>query len=124
MKYTEIRAGIEPQQSTRWLQRAVRVSRFLLVFILAGVFVFVFYPSGDAQAALHRKIDFLKVERDALKAERDVQVRRMDWIKNDVRYLEIAARDRLGLQKDGEFVIRFQAKETASQTAPARAPGS
>ena len=30
----------------------------------------------------------------------------MEWIKNDNAYLEMAARDRLHLQKEGEFVLR------------------
>jgi len=43
-----------------------------------------------------------------------MQVRKMDWIRKDVDYLEIAARDRLGLQKDGEYVIRFSDEAKAS----------
>ena len=115
MKYKEIRIGIEAQQGTRWLHRAVRAFRFLFVLLLAAGIVLYFYPSDEAQTALHRKVDSLKLVRDALQGERDAQLRKLEWIKSDVQYLEIAARDRLGLQKDGEFVIRFQSKEAAQE---------
>lgn len=111
MNYQEIRAGIEPANDNRRLQQMVRFFRFLLGFLLAAGMVVAFHPSGDERTALGLKVDALKLERDALKAERDAQVRKMGWIKDDVRYLEIAARDRLGLQKDGEFIIRFQTAE-------------
>ena len=111
MKYKEIRAGMEAGQGTQWLHRVVRASRYVLVFMLAAVLVFSFYPSDAAQTALRHKIDALKSERDALKGERDAQVRKLEWVRSDVQYLEIAARDRLGLQKDDEFVIRFMSKD-------------
>jgi cell division protein FtsB len=111
MKYKEIRAGIEAGQGTQWLHRVVRASRYVLVFMGAAALVCLFYPSDAAQTALRHKIDALKAERDGLKAERDAQVRKLEWVRSDVKYLEIAARDRLGLQKDDEFVIRFQSKD-------------
>ncbi len=115
MKYKEIRAGIEVEQGAGWLHRMVRAFRFLLGLMVVSVIVLYFYPSDQAQAALRGKIDVLKAERDTLQAERDAQLRRLEWIRTDVQYLEIAARDRLGLQKDGEFVLRFQSKPAASQ---------
>ena len=111
MKYHEIRAGIESEHGTRWLHRMVKALRFLFGLMLVTGVVLYFYPSHEAQAALSRKINALKSERDTLKDERDAQLRKLGWIRSDVQYLEMAARDRLGLQKDGEFVIRFQSKE-------------
>ena len=111
MKIEEIRTGMEAEQGARWLHRTVRVFRFLFGLMVATGVVLYFYPSGEAQAALHQKIDSMSLERDALRSERDAQVRKMEWIKSDDQYLEIAARDRLGLQKDGEFIIRFQSKD-------------
>ena len=82
--------------------------------LVGGVALVYFYPRREAQAALRRKVDVLIAERDALQRQRDMQVRKMDWIRKDVDYLEIAARDRLGLQKDGEYVIRFSDEAKAS----------
>jgi cell division protein FtsB len=114
MNYQEIRARIETERGTRWLQWGVILGRFLfVVLLLAGVLVY-FYPRREAQAALRRKVDILIAERDSLQRQRDMQVRKMDWIRTDVDYLEIAARDRLGLQKDGEYVIRFSDESVGS----------
>lgn len=112
MNYQEIRAGIETEPSARWLHRAVKLFRFLFGLLLVTGIIVYFRPSDKAQQELKRKIAALKSERDALQTARDSQVRRYEWIKNDVQFLEIAARDRLGLQKDGEFVIRFKAKDS------------
>ncbi len=114
MNYQEIRARIETERGTRWLQWGVILGRFLFVILLlAGVLVY-FYPRREAQAALRQKVDVLIAERDSLQRQRDMQVRKMDWIRTDVDYLEIAARDRLGLQKDGEYVIRFSDESVGS----------
>jgi cell division protein FtsB len=114
MDYQEIRARVETERGTRWLQWGVVLGRFLfVVLLLTGVLVY-FYPRREAQTALRRKVDVLIAERDALLRQRDMQVRKMDWIRKDVDYLEIAARDRLGLQKDGEYVIRFSDEAKAS----------
>ena len=87
MKYKEIRAGMEAGQGTQWLHRVVRASRYVLVFMLAAVLVFSFYPSDAAQTALRHKIDALKSERDALKGERDAQVRKLEPVTG--RYLQV-----------------------------------
>ena len=115
MNNKAIRAKFEPDSSTQRLHWVSRSLRCLLGFLLLAVLVVSFYPSGDAQAATERKLDTLRRERDALKSERDAQVRKMEWIRTDVQYLEIAARDRLGLQKDGEFVICFSEKNGAAK---------
>jgi cell division protein FtsB len=62
----------------------------------------------DTQLAMRVKLDELSGQRDHLRDERDKLLRRMEWIKDDDAYLETAARDRLHLQKEGEYVIRFE----------------
>jgi cell division protein FtsB len=57
---------------------------------------------------MRTKLDELQKQRDTLKADRDKLLRRMEWIKNDNAYLEMAARDRLHLQREGEYVLRFE----------------
>ena len=70
------------------------------------VYVWCYNPI-DTQNAMRTKLDQLKEQRNVLQSDRDKLLRRMEWIKNDNAYLEMAARDRLHLQKDGEFVLRF-----------------
>jgi cell division protein FtsB len=62
----------------------------------------------DTQTAMRSKLEQLKDQRDTLKENRDKLLRRMEWLKNDNSYLETAARDRLNLQKEGEYVLRFE----------------
>jgi cell division protein FtsB len=62
----------------------------------------------DKQAAMRGTLEQLQAERDVLKSDRDKLLRRMEWIKNDNAYLEMAARDRLHLQKEGEYILRFE----------------
>lgn len=116
MNYQEIRARLEPDPATQKLHWVVRSCRYLLGCLALTAGAVYFYPDGTAEAAMESKIEVLRRERDALESERDAQKRKMDWIRTDVQYLEIAARDRLGLQKDGEFVIRFTGRDSEEKT--------
>lgn len=98
---------------TRWLQALVRIGKFVLVLMIVPSVLIYYWPKREQQEAIKERVAKLKRERDALLAERDKRLRRVEWIKNDVTYLEIAARDRLNLQKDGEYVIRFEEEPTA-----------
>jgi hypothetical protein len=40
--------------------------------------------------------------------ERDKRLRRLNWIQTDEGSLEMEVRDRLNLQKNGEYVLRFE----------------
>ena len=50
----------------------------------------------------------MELLRDAKKEELSRKEQKSDLIKNDPEYLEVMARDRLQLQKDGEKVFRFE----------------
>jgi hypothetical protein len=43
----------------------------------------------------------------ALEAERDRISNRIEWLKNEPAYLELAVRDELNKKKDGEDIVRF-----------------
>ncbi len=85
-----------------------KVGRCIVLFLCVPV-VYVFCDNPmDKQLAMRTRLDQLKIERDTLKADRDKLLRRRDWLKSDNAYLETAVRDRLHLQKDGEYVLRFE----------------
>jgi cell division protein FtsB len=108
MNYRELRAS-EPQGTWENRMRAVlKVARFVLLLLIIPVVYVLCDNPMDEQAAMRNKLDQLKVQRDTLKTDRDKLLRRMEWIKNDNAYLEMAARDRLHLQKEGEYVLRFE----------------
>lgn len=107
MDWNEIRARIPQDTGTRWLRLLVRAGKFaLLLVILAAAHAF-FAPRLEEKLELQLKVAALKRERDLLRDERDKRLRKVDWIRNDADYLEVAARDRLHLQKEGEYIIRL-----------------
>ncbi|MDI1314419.1 septum formation initiator family protein [Prosthecobacter sp.] len=107
MNYREVRAS-EPQSPWEgWVRAFLKLGRFILLLLIVPV-VYVWCENPiDTQNAMRVKLEQLKEQRDVLQSDRDKLLRRMEWIKNDNAYLEMAARDRLHLQKEGEFVLRF-----------------
>ncbi|WP_395746986.1 septum formation initiator family protein [Prosthecobacter sp.] len=107
MNYREVRAS-EPQTRWEgWVRAFLKVGRFVLLLLVVPVVYVLCDNPIDTQHAMRTKLDQLKEQRDKLQSDRDKLLRRMEWIKNDNAYLEMAARDRLHLQKEGEFVLRF-----------------
>ena len=108
MNYRELRAS-DPQGTWEtWMRAVLKVARFILLLLTIPVVYVLCDNPMDKQAAMRGKLEQLQAERDVLKSDRDKLLRRMEWIKNDNAYLEMAARDRLHLQKEGEYVLRFE----------------
>jgi cell division protein FtsB len=108
MNYRELRAS-EPQGTLEaWMRAVLKVARFVLLLLTIPVVYVLCDNPMDKQAAMRGKLEQLQAERDVLKNDRDKLLRRMEWIKNDNAYLEMAARDRLHLQKEGEYILRFE----------------
>ncbi|HBJ82901.1 MAG TPA: hypothetical protein DDZ88_03300 [Verrucomicrobiales bacterium] len=108
MNYRELRAS-EPQGTWEtWMRAVLKVARFVLLLLTIPVVYVLCDNPLDKQAAMRGKLEQLQAERDVLKSDRDKLLRRMEWIKNDNAYLEMAARDRLHLQKEGEYILRFE----------------
>jgi cell division protein FtsB len=108
MNYRELRAS-EPQGTWEtWMRAVLKVARFVLLLLTIPVVYVLCDNPLDKQAAMRGKLEQLQAERDVLKTDRDKLLRRMEWIKNDNAYLEMAARDRLHLQKEGEYILRFE----------------
>ncbi len=108
MNSREARA-FEPQTPWEfWMRAFLKFARFALLLLIVPVVYVLCENPLDVQLAMRTKLDQLKEQRDVIRADRDKLLRRMEWIKNDNAYLEMAARDRLHLQKEGEFVLRFE----------------
>jgi cell division protein FtsB len=108
MNYRELRAS-EPQGTWEtWMRAVLKVARFVLLLLTIPVVYVLCDNPMDKQAAMRGKLEQLQAERDVLKSDRDKLLRRMEWIKNDNAYLEMATRDRLHLQKEGEYILRFE----------------
>jgi cell division protein FtsB len=108
MNYREVRAA-EPQTPWEyWMRALLKLAKFVLLLLVVPVVYVLCDNPLDEQLAMRTKLDQLKAQRDVVKTDRDKLLRRMEWIKNDNAYLEMAARDRLHMQKEGEYVLRFE----------------
>ena len=92
-------------------QQASRVVIFMLFLAGIGVAATLYWPEikrlqeiNEGNTALAADVAMLKAERDALKQE-------YEWLRDDPEYLEVVARDRLNLQKDGETVFRIKSED-------------
>lgn len=108
MDYRELRASEPQSRWVTWMRVVLRIGRFLAVCLIMLVIYSLCDNSMDQQLSMRAKLETLKTERTALRTERDKLKRRMEWIRSDNAYLETVARDRLHLQKEGEYVLRFE----------------
>lgn len=107
MNYREVRAA-EPQSPwVSWLRALLNLGKFVLLLLVIPVVYVLCDNPLDEQLVMRTRLEQLQQQREALQQERDKLLRRMEWIKSDNAYLEMAARDRLHMQKEGEFVLRF-----------------
>lgn len=85
------------------------VNRFLIVLIFAGgaaIALAAFYPEIRRHKSLSMQ---LAEEQATLTAEQLTKARRereVYLLKNDKEYVEIIARDRIGVMKEGETIFR------------------
>ena len=108
MNYREVRASLPQPTWENWMRALLKLARLVLLLLVVPVIYVLCESPMDTQFAMRTKLDQLKIQRDTLKSERDKLLRRMEWIKNDNAYLETVARDRLNLQKEGEYVLRIE----------------
>ena len=97
-------------RSNMW-QKMSRVMEVILYCLLLLAVYKLFGPELDRQAELKAEVNRLtQIETD--KTERAVHLRQEHrLLKTDKEYLETVARDRLNLQKEGEYIIRIDRGE-------------
>jgi flagellar biosynthesis/type III secretory pathway M-ring protein FliF/YscJ len=110
MSYQEIQGHrLTSEQATdKWLRWGVRVGKGVLVLVVfAAILASVKQPLHE-QNAMRAKVAGLEQQASRLQEDRDKLLRRLSWIQTDNGFLELEVRDRLHLQKGGEFVLRFE----------------
>ena len=89
-------------------QRMSRVLEMVIFVLLILGFAKLISPELEKQKELRSELEKLK----AIKVEKEAEAARMrrehSNLISDRRYLEAIARDRLNLQKDGEYVIHIE----------------
>jgi cell division protein FtsB len=94
-----------------------KANRLVATLIVAGSVagaVVLFYPEWIRHAALAEQ---LEEERAKLRAEellREQRTREVDLLQNDPEYVEIIARDKIGVMKEGETIFRLDAAPPAA----------
>lgn len=81
----------------------------LIVFAVLTATICVFLPELKKRTDQYVRIDELKAEIAREKITLDHRTREVDLLQNDPAYVEILARDRLDLMKEGETIFRLQA---------------
>ena len=92
-------------------QRLSRVME-VVIFVLLGLAVYkLFGPEIDRRAELQSEVNRLTAiveEKEEIAGRLSTEHR---LLKTDKEYLETVARDRLNLQREGEYIIRIESGE-------------
>ncbi len=91
-----------------FLARATMVNVLLLLAMIVPFCLLAFRPPAAEEAAQRARLQELESRRDQLMVEKARLRQKSDLVANDPEYLELMARDRLMMQKDGEFIFRFE----------------
>lgn len=110
MSYQEIQGhrAIADQPMDKVLRWGLRLGKGGLVLMVFGAVMTCFKEPLAEQNAMRAKLAALNTEKEQLRGQRDKMLRRLNWIQTDDNYLEMEVRDRLNLQKNGEYVLRFE----------------
>ncbi len=89
-------------------QRMSRVMEVIIYVLLILALAKLFTPELDRQKELQAELERLK----AIKLEKEEKVDRLrrehSHLISDRKYMESVARDRLNLQREGEYVIQIE----------------
>jgi cell division protein FtsB len=95
-------------EAPSFLMKWTKVNLCLLLTLVIPFCVFAFRPPVRQEIAEREKLAKIEERRDELLAEKSRLRRKIDLISRDPDYLEVIARDKLQMQKDGELVFRFE----------------
>lgn len=102
-----------------------QINRFLLAAIVLVVLAFVGLTFHPEWARRNELAAHLEEEQAKLAAEQLLQkqrTREVHLLQNDPEYVEIIARDKLGVMKEGETIFRLDGSKAA--VTPVAAPDS
>jgi len=102
------------REASIW-QRLNRVLRALLAVAFILVIVSLFLPQQKKLTQSRSQIDGLQAQASELKMLLARQTREVNLLKTDSGYLEMIARDRLDLMKEGETIFRLEQPQAAKR---------
>jgi cell division protein FtsB len=108
MPSEEIGYAIPAAERRGVLTGLVRLNRYALLLLIIPFGIIGFWPPYKDLEHARQRLGELELQRDTYKVKAASLEKKLELIKNDPEYLEVMARDRLQLQKDGEKVFRFE----------------
>ena len=102
------------REASIW-QRLNRVLRALLAIAFILVVVSLFLPQHKKLTQSRGEIEALQAQVADQKMLLARQTREVNLLKTDAGYLEMIARDRLDLMKEGETIFRLEQPQTAKR---------
>jgi cell division protein FtsB len=96
-----------------------KANRLVAALIILGLVAFVlmaFHPEWERYRELAARLEDEKAVLAAQELERDQRERELHLLQNDPEYVEIIARDTLGVMKPGEEIIRLDPPAGATPT--------
>ena len=104
----DTRSNADKTPVEKILDRVVKLQWWLLLCLGVAGGVFYYQQPIREPKELLALIDQAKARKAALTAEHRKVTNRIDWLKSEPEYLEIAVRDALRRKKEGETILRFQ----------------
>jgi cell division protein FtsB len=102
------------REATVW-QRLNSILRVLLALAVLLVIVSLFLPLSKKRTQSQVEIDKLQAQVNDQKMLLARQTREVNLLKTDPAFLEIKARDRLDLMKEGETIFRLEPSPSAKK---------
>jgi cell division protein DivIC len=100
----------------------VHITQGITVFVLLSGLMLFFMPVIEQTQALQKKRAALQLQ-IASEEDRQKQLQiQMEHMKSDPAYVEHIARDRLGMGRPGETVLRFDPYQPTASAAPKSTP--
>ena len=103
------------REASVW-QRLNSILRVLLALAVLLVIVSLFLPLSKKRNQSQVEIDKLQAQVNDQKMMLARQTREVNLLKTDPAFLEIKARDRLDLMKEGETIFRLEPPANAKKT--------
>ena len=85
----------------------IRVVMILIALALVVVLISLFMPELRSRREQGAKVEKLKKQVEQQKTTLALRNKQIELLKNDPSYLEIIARDKLDLMKEGETILRL-----------------
>jgi cell division protein FtsB len=92
-----------------------RVLGALIVFAVIALIICAFMPELRKQKEQAARMEVLRAEIEKQKAALNQRTREVDLLKNDPGYVEVLARERLDLMKEGETIFRLDTQPSPAQ---------